>query len=116
MQSDYHCLTRSGLDLNISVFLAEAAEAAYGDLAVINGWAGPGDFGNGNYFDRQNVQGYTCGNRGGGAASVSGRIRFPSPGAARRGLDRVASCGGLHELIGRRNCHESLVQPFRQVS
>ena len=62
MQSDYHCLTRSGLDLDISVFLAEAAKAAYGDLAVVNSWAGPAGFGRGNYFDCQNVQGYSCGN------------------------------------------------------
>jgi pimeloyl-ACP methyl ester carboxylesterase len=62
MQADYHCLTRSGLDLDISVFLAEAAKAAYGDLAVVNSWAGPAGFGPGNYFDCQNVQGYSCGN------------------------------------------------------
>lgn len=116
MQSNYQCLTLSGLDLNISLFIAEAAEAVCGSLAVITTWAGPAGLGHGNYFGPRNVQDYTCGNRRGSTASVSGGSRFLTPGAARRELDRDASCDVRHELTGARNSHEFLVTPLRQVS
>ena len=60
--TDATCLTRSGFDLDIAVFLAEASEAAYRDHATTESWAKGRGFKVHEAFDRSNIQGFWCSN------------------------------------------------------
>jgi Lipase (class 3) len=54
------CLTRSGFDLEIAIFLAEVSQAAYNDTADLLIWTRAIDLKNVKLFDRGNVQGFFC--------------------------------------------------------
>ncbi len=58
--TDATCLTRSGFNLDIAVFLAEASAAAYGEKAVTETWARGRGFKVHEAFDRSNIQGFWC--------------------------------------------------------
>ncbi|HKB98801.1 MAG TPA: lipase family protein [Terriglobales bacterium] len=58
--SNYACLTRSGFDLEIAVFLAEVSEAAYGSPADLSNWANSTGLSIVKTFDRGDVQGFFC--------------------------------------------------------
>ncbi len=54
-------LTRSGLDLSLAVFLAEASQTAYADASAVTVWAKSQGFSKGaTSFNRSNVQGFWC--------------------------------------------------------
>lgn len=57
--SSHTILKRSGLDVSIAVFLAEASSAAYTDPAS-KAWASSVGFTNFKHFNRENVQGFWC--------------------------------------------------------
>jgi len=56
---NYTLLKKSGLDLDIAVFLAEASEAAYDDHAS-RAWASAAGFTRSGTFNRENIQGFWC--------------------------------------------------------
>lgn len=56
---NYTLLKKSGLDLDIAVFLAEASQAAYNDQAS-GAWATAAGFTHINTFNRENIQGFWC--------------------------------------------------------
>jgi Lipase (class 3) len=56
----FDCLTRSGFDLEIAIFLAEASQAAYADAASLAAWTTASGFTSAKTFDRSDVQGFFC--------------------------------------------------------
>lgn len=60
MSNRYSLLTRSGFDLDLSIFLAEASQAAYADEVDPKQWAADQGFTSFTAFDRFNVQGFWC--------------------------------------------------------
>lgn len=59
--SNSSLLTRSGLDLEVAVFLAEASAMAYQPNLAIKAWAALNGFGlQCTAFDHDNIQGYWC--------------------------------------------------------
>ena len=57
--SNYTLLKKSGLDLDIAIFLAEASQAAYNDQASRT-WATAAGFTHTGTFNRENIQGFWC--------------------------------------------------------
>jgi hypothetical protein len=60
VMTSYDCLTRSGFDLEIAIFLAEVSQAAYNDTADLLVWTKAIGLTNVKFFDRGDVQGFFC--------------------------------------------------------
>ena len=61
MPNNTTLLTRTGLDLDLAVFLAEACSTAYSSSAAVRLWAAANGFGvRCTPFDHGNIQGYWC--------------------------------------------------------
>ena len=63
MPDSTQLLTRSGLDLDLAVFLAEASDMAYKPSIIVKAWIIANGLGaHSSCFDRENIQGYWCSN------------------------------------------------------